>query len=120
MDLTLTIPIFFFLFLGGIFVDLDMQNSTIQKWLEIIFSLGIIIAFTYYYLLKSDALFPFAFASAFILFLIQLLHHRGIMHSLMALIILSIPLALINIPIGIAFGFGFLTHLLLDGELKVM
>jgi len=113
--------------LGSIAADVDHPKTAIFK---VIVSLVVVAVFfiaeqffgTYLPLLQA-VVFSIA-AATVVLALIYILkpRHRGITHSLFALILFAIVVLLLTKTVSIALvgGLSYLSHLIADGELKLV
>ncbi|MFH1054907.1 MAG: metal-dependent hydrolase [Candidatus Altiarchaeota archaeon] len=93
--------------------DLDAPSSKASK----IVLATIAVTAAAYVLLGSDALLIVPASGLALLSLIWLTKHRGVMHTPIAAVVLSLPLALVSPYYAAAAFFGYCTHLLLDGRL---
>ncbi len=105
------------IFIGTIYSilpDIDSPSSKMRK-LTSKTSLALIILCLLGYLLNSKKILIYtAIFLAFFLYILWFFRHRGFFHTITAGIILSLPLAVINLYyVGFAL-LGFLSHLLLD------
>jgi inner membrane protein len=48
-----------------------------------------------------------------------IMHHRGWTHTIMGLLVFSAVVCVISIPAGIGFAAGYMSHLLMDGCLRI-
>lgn len=121
IELTTTekIEILFIAILIGAFYsilpDIDEPSSKLRNLSEKL-SLAAILCFLLIYVFYiQDLKFVFlSIALVFFLYILWFSKHRGIFHSILIGILLSLPLYFINIYFFAFALFGFLTHLLID------
>jgi len=96
-------------FVYSLLPDIDIGTSKIRK--------AFVTFFVIYLFIKG--LTPLGYFLAIILLVIQFIHHRGIMHSIIIGILLSGLLYFIDYTwtFSIIAIFNFASHLILDGEL---
>jgi len=100
---------------SSLFPDLDSQSSKINNFTEL--SLAGIILFVagVLYFTKNNLLLPLLFACGALIFAMQLLRHRGVMHSpILGIFIASAIYFLFSHFLAAAFLVGFFSHLLAD------
>lgn len=116
--------------IGGVISDIDVKTTSHPSSKDGIYSriLGICIAFVAIFIghLCGSELLPRLMTEpiwqpilACVIFAVTLVFmrkskHRTFSHSIIALLICSIGIALINVTLAIAFGVGFMSHILLD------
>jgi len=107
------------IFLYSLLPDIDSKHSIIRKIvLVILIKIIILLAFFYY---KTNILF-YLFYLIFlviVIIIISFLSHRNIMHSILACLLLSLPLLIIDFTLFLLSGIAFLSHLIIDGEFKI-
>jgi len=104
--------------LGSLVPDIDTQYGTIRKPAAIASLLSLL---SYNFLLSAQKTFA---AIGIVLFLIALIKastysHRDKTHSLVALVLVSIPLMLISTNIMVPFFIGYFMHLYADSFTKM-
>ncbi len=99
--------------------DIDTDVSTANNVMEkLLVAIGLISSIYYYFFSDPIALLVVIFIFIWLFFLKVLVKHRGIIHTIEAGAVFSL-LLLYYSPWLFWFAFaGFLSHLLLDGELK--
>lgn len=102
---------FFIVFIYSQMPDIDQQGSKINNWSNIgLVALGIYSIFLKQYYV-AVAMFVF-------IGILQMVHHRLFIHSIVSGLIFSSPLYFIN-PIYSIFAFvSYLIHLIMDGEIS--
>jgi len=99
---------------ASLFPDVDSQVSKINNAIEL-FLVGASIFLLYLYYIQQQMYYIFiAISLLIILIAIQLLKHRGIMHSFKVNAVISIAIGLVNAYLGVAFFIGYASHVLGD------
>lgn len=119
ISLTLWGYILFFGFVGSIFPDVDMKNSTIV-W--ILLSTSVISLITSLILIKFNLLSSYSYGTLYCslvllfvsVFFPIIFKHRGFTHSILFNVLVSVPICFINYMFAISFFIGALSHLILD------
>jgi inner membrane protein len=114
--------------LGSVFPDIDHKNSYVHRAVKAFLSIGSAILVLVILPLPIHVRFSLAaavFLAVFVLFSRIKMKHRGFTHTLSfcvsvasVSVILSVVTVYSPFP-GIAAGVGLISHLLLDGELKI-
>jgi len=102
-------------------MDIDQQNSKANNLIELgiaSISFGLIAIYLLY--LKNILLLQAgAILLAFFVF-IQLMKHRGHVHSLLFAVIVSAPFVLVNFYFSTLIFVGVISHLIADREFKLL
>ena len=101
------------IFLGSLFPDLDIGTSYI---FHVVFTGGLIAIIISFLRGYSNL----GIVCALILIVLLNLHHRGALHSILADILLSVPIYFYDNLLGMIFFLCFLSHLILDEEVKII
>ena len=107
------------IFIGAaysILPDIDMPSSIIRRIVEKTSLAGILLLILAYLLFSVTLLIYAAIALAFFLLLLWYLKHRGFFHTMLAGIMLSAPLALIDPYLALYAFLGYSAHLFVDGK----
>jgi len=99
--------------------DLDSEHSFIRRLLNIIGILMIIGFILLTLLLKNNIYILISTIILIILLLSYLLKHRGILHTILGAIVLSLPLLLISFILFFVGFCGYISHLILDGKISL-
>lgn len=110
LELALSLPV---VFLYSILPDVDLTNSKIRGILMVTGLFIAVIAI----LMEFKML---AFGLIAVMILMQFLEHRKFVHSVIAGALFSIPFAFYSWPLTIFAFVSYLSHLLLDGEVKLI
>ncbi|USN45618.1 MAG: metal-dependent hydrolase [Candidatus Woesearchaeota archaeon] len=98
-------------YIYGLLPDLDEKRSVIHGWL---IDLGLLIALVSVFISKEIAVI----ALVCLLFM-RTLRHRRFVHSIIAALIFSAPLALLHWVYALVGFLAYLLHLIMDGTLKL-
>jgi len=113
-------PIHFLaLILGALMPDLDHPNSLIREWVTKLALACSVVLLGVSHIRAAQEYADIALLVLVPLFFVQFLSHRKWFHSISALLVLSVPLAIIIPDAALFFAAGFVSHLVLDGELSV-
>ena len=109
-ELMLAIPV---ILLYSILPDVDLANSKIRGILMVTALFITLISVFMGYKMFSIGLLV-------VLILMQFLEHRKFIHSLISGVLFSIPFVFYSWPLTIFAFISYLSHLLLDGEIKLI
>lgn len=114
--------IFFLSFIAGfsaLLPDLDHELSKSKKWLDRLFPIfSFALAFVYLQEWYSALIIAILLSGAyFIIYTFLKPKHRGITHSLLALLVLSVISYFISPNLSYAFFIGYLSHLIGDKKI---
>ena len=110
LELALSLPVVLFY---SILPDIDLPNSKIRCILMPTILFIVLISIV----MKFKAL---AIGLLVVMILMQFLKHRKFIHSVTAGIIFTLPLIFYSFPLTIFAFISYLSHLLLDGEVKLI
>ena len=100
--------------------DLDSKHSKVREFTFLIFFLLILYS-AIGFLMGNDAFYVCVLLfTLFLLVAISYLSHRHIMHSLLANIMLALPLLVISPLLAGLAAVAYFSHLFIDGELKLV
>jgi len=110
LELVLSLPV---VLLYSVLPDVDLANSKVRG---ILIVTGLFVA-----LISILAEFNMlAIALLVVMILMQFLEHRKFIHSMVAGVIFSLPFIFYSFPLTIFAFISYLSHLLLDGEVKLI
>ena len=110
IEVVLAFPLILFY---SILPDLDLANSKIRGIITVTILVIALIAV----LMEIKML---ALGILVALILIQFLEHRKFIHSVLAGLLFSLPFVLYSLPLAIFAMISYMSHLLLDGEVKLI
>lgn len=104
----------------SILPDIDTDDSKIRQYIDIILIIFFLIFLALYMYTKNVV---YLFGTLFLVILLILLislEHRGIVHSMVAGLLFSIPLYFIAPPLTVFALTAFTSHIAADGEFKII
>jgi membrane-bound metal-dependent hydrolase YbcI (DUF457 family) len=110
----------FALSVGGLYCllpDIDSPSSKARSFANIAFVAMMSVLLSCHLLRGSLVCAYLALAVLSVYAILLLLRHRGVMHTVLAAFVLSVPLILVSPKISLYAAYGYLSHLLLDGRL---
>ena len=106
--------------LYSILPDIDVPSSVMRRILGRVSLAVMLVLLTAYLFLKNMVFIHISIFLALFLYLLWFSHHRGFFHSITAAVLFTLPLLFID-PVIAGFAFyGFLNHLIVDGELSLI
>lgn len=110
-------PAFFIGAAYSILPDIDMPSSIMRRIVEKTALAGILLLILAYLFFSLPLLIYAAISLVFFLLLLWYLKHRGFFHTMLAGLLLSAPLALIDPYFALYAFLGYSAHLFVDGKL---
>ena len=110
LELALSLPV---VFLYSILPDVDLTNSKIRGILMVTGLFITLIAILMQFSMLAIGLLV-------VMILMQFLEHRKFIHSVVAGVVFSIPFVFYSLPLTIFAFISYVSHLLLDGEVKLI
>lgn len=117
--------VYYLLFLPLIIIytllpDVDIEGSIIRKFIDTLIFFIIIGSILIFFLTENNTYLFLSIVVSLIGLCLFLLKHRGSVHSLIGSILFAAPILFIDTFLACLCMIAFLSHLLIDGEFKVL
>lgn len=104
----------------SILADIDSRSSKVRYFINTFTLFLVLILLSAYVYTSNIKLVYLSLAAIFTLFTLIFFKHRGIFHSILSAITLSLIPAFIEPAYGVMALWGYLSHLFLDGEMRIL
>ena len=114
---SITHNILFSIVVGGIYSllpDCDSRNSKINKYSNRILLVSLFVLLLLYIYIKDDNIIYVCMVLTLFLFFLQVVKHRGFLHSVTAMLVFTVPLLFVSLETAFFGMVGYGSHLLLD------
>lgn len=107
-------------FIYALLPDIDSEESIIRRAFELLLVCGFF-GFAIFYFLTNEMYFVFYSVGCIIVYtLLIFLKHRGVVHTILTGLIFALPLVVLDKFLALICFIAFCSHLLIDGELKII